>query len=436
MFILAATAHFHSPSHSPRYLLGLFILSILTLLLSLLSFLIDVLLFVPHLAWGSYLVLAATILIAASGVISCAMRRTLVSRKARAKRIAENAEMSGENFYARQAAEMATPAPAVPVVNGAPGIDKLPSFVTFESGAKMDNSRTSDERVPLTSRTPTDRSPDGGRQGFNGVDDGFGGPPRMGPGSRGGMNGGVNNGRFNGSPPRDEFGNPLPPQGGYGPRREPSQDRMQNPYSNGSFRGRGGPQGGYRGRGGPYYPGGRGGFNPNMRGSYGGLGPGRGGLMGPMGPGVPGGMRGGRGPPPIYGPPTYRGPSPVNSNGGYGRNQSPVPNGPYGDEQSGFTAYNGGEERDSLPRAESPPPLPGLDESGPVGQAVEMDAKTGSPSHPPPGFGSIQGGIRDSDSEVAGMVGLQQAKLGRHETVMSDDSRYSNEECVSTTNSR
>ena len=70
MAIMAAAAHFHAPSHSPRYLLGIFILSILTLITSLLSFLIDVLLFVPHMAWGSYIVLAATILIAASGIVS------------------------------------------------------------------------------------------------------------------------------------------------------------------------------------------------------------------------------------------------------------------------------------------------------------------------------------------------------------------------------
>ena len=111
MFVLAVVSHFHSPSHSPRYLLGVFILSILTLILALLSFLIDVLLFVPHMAWGSYIVLAATILIAASGIVSCAMRRTLVSRKARKRRIAENAEMNGENYYNRQAATGPVPAP-------------------------------------------------------------------------------------------------------------------------------------------------------------------------------------------------------------------------------------------------------------------------------------------------------------------------------------
>ena len=101
---LAVAAHLHSPSHSARYLLALLVLLLPTLLVTLLAFLVDILLFVPHLQWGGWIVLASTILITASGVVTCAMRRTLVARKARKRRIAENAEMSGENFYARQAA--------------------------------------------------------------------------------------------------------------------------------------------------------------------------------------------------------------------------------------------------------------------------------------------------------------------------------------------
>lgn len=130
---LAGAAHLHSPSHSARYLLGLLILLLPTLLVTLLAFLVDILLFVPHLQWGGWIVLASTILITASGVVTCAMRRTLVSRKARKKRIAENAEMSGENFYNRQAQETKIPGqsfamePTVPMVNGAPGADRLPT---------------------------------------------------------------------------------------------------------------------------------------------------------------------------------------------------------------------------------------------------------------------------------------------------------------------
>ncbi|KAI7106300.1 hypothetical protein KC316_g20423, partial [Hortaea werneckii] len=62
-FGLAVAAHFHSPAHSPRYLLALLILTIPTLLVTLLAFLVDILLFVPHMNWGGWIVLAATILI-------------------------------------------------------------------------------------------------------------------------------------------------------------------------------------------------------------------------------------------------------------------------------------------------------------------------------------------------------------------------------------
>src|SRR6202000_331819 len=108
----------------------------------------------PHMAWGTYLVLAATILVALSGLVACAMRRTLVSRKARKKRIAENAEMSGENFYNRQGQESKNGAqtfsvePTMPVVNGAPGADRLPTFATFNASQKLD-----EEQQPLRAQT-------------------------------------------------------------------------------------------------------------------------------------------------------------------------------------------------------------------------------------------------------------------------------------------
>lgn len=433
MLILAATAHFHSPSHSPRYLLGMFILSILTFILALLCFLVDVLLFIPHMAFGSYLVLAALIIIAISSVVSCAMRRTLVSRKARKRRIEQNAEMNGENFYNRQGttAPVVTTVTADPVMSGGAAVDKLPSFATFEM-QKSAADQTSDERIPLTTRTPSDASPSNRGAGYS-----------------------------NQSPPRDQYGNPMPmpPQGPPGMRsRDPSSDPSLNrQYSDPAMggRGRGMP---YRGRGG--YPPGRGGYGPppNGRGGYrGGYGPpgGRGGY-GPPGPygrppmndgmmaGAMGGMaagammRGGRGgPPPGYGrggydrsmsPPggyNQYGRRPSGPEGEmYGRNASPRPP-PVGD----YTAYNPEDVRDSLPRAESPPPLPGDEHEGPVGQAVEMDATTGSPSHMPSGFGKF-GQLRDSDGEISGMVGLQQQRqhaLNR-DTATSEGSVYSGEE--------
>jgi hypothetical protein len=59
--VLSIIAHFHRPSHSVRLLLAIFIIGILTTILTLLSFLVDLLVFVPHFAFGTWLVLAATI---------------------------------------------------------------------------------------------------------------------------------------------------------------------------------------------------------------------------------------------------------------------------------------------------------------------------------------------------------------------------------------
>ncbi|OTB04708.1 hypothetical protein M426DRAFT_73283 [Hypoxylon sp. CI-4A] len=451
MLILAIAAHFHSPSHSSRYLLLVFIFGIITFLVCLLAFLIDVLLFVPHMAWGSYIVLAATILVFLSFIVSCAMRRTLVSRKARKRRIAENAEMSGENYYNRQAPQEPETTttfqqPTVPVVSGANGpADKAPAFASYE---KRDD-RSSEERIPLTARSPSERSPNNVQSDVNMSGTTFNGP------QRGGSNTSI---------PRDQYGNPMDqPPDNYKMRRDPSFERM-------NVRGRGGPPVGYRGRGGygrggyvgpagpavPYGPpGGRGGYGPpNGRGGYGagrgGYGPppnGRAGY-GPRGGYGPGPMRGGRTPPPTYpGVGAYdRRPSPANAYGEYnsGREASPAPPGSYGMEPpvpsipasaaegGSFQAYRP-DRVSELPRAESPPPMPGVDDAHerPVGQAVEMDASTGSPAHAPQGFGQFNNQLRDSDADVAGMLALQQARTSspkRHDTYMSEGSRYSQDD--------
>ena len=408
MLVLAIVAHFHSPSHSARYLLVVFIIGIVDFLACLLCFLIDVLLFVPHMAWGSYIVLAATILVALSGLISCAMRRTVVGRKARKKRIAENAEMSGENYYNRQNQQptdiLSSGAlqPTIPMASGG-NTDALPAFASFE---KKDD-RSSDERIPLTSRSPS-VGPTGTTlvdgQSINRTDTGTRSLTNT-PGSR------------------DQYGNPLPPQDAYGMRRGPSMERLNG-------RGRGGmPPGNVRGRGG-FGPG-RGGYNaygtppPNGRGGYGP--PGRGGYGSPI-------NRGGYGPPPRGGygargngrtPPPYQGNtaaygdpydgrgSPAYGPGLYGaRQQSPgPPSAPgYGNNQMGgasrgdYNAYD--PQRDSLPRAESPPPLPGIDDGRGLRQPAEMDAATGTG----PAGAYAQYGIRDSDADVAGMLAMQQAR--------------------------
>lgn len=265
LFIMAVITHMHAPSHSSRFLLIIFIFLFIDFLICLLAFLIDVLLFVPHLAWGSYLVLAATILVALSGLITCAMRRTLIGRKDRQKRIAENAEMSGENYYNRTVAQVKEeevprpPAIPLPPVSGANGVNNgsQPTFNSYEQNVKSD--QISDENIPLTRRTTSNRSPV---------------PPVEQPSVGEAFNNGP---RRQGS--RDQYGNPINEgMDGYGVRRGPSNERM---------RGRDMGPGGYRGgRGGGYGRGGYDNYGPPMRG--------RGGYGGPPGRGGYG-PRGGRG---------------------------------------------------------------------------------------------------------------------------------------------
>ncbi|KAH7020025.1 SUR7/PalI family-domain-containing protein [Ilyonectria destructans] len=412
LFIMAIVGHMHAPAHSSRYLLVVFIFIFIDFLVCLLAFLIDVLLFVPHLAWGSYIVLAATILVALSGLITCAMRRTLLGRKDRQKRIAENAEMSGENYYNRtgqtKPAEEVAREPTVPSVSGGNGTtDNLPGFVTYDQQAK--NDQVSDENIPLTRRTTSNRSPIPVNDAANvGEVAAFNNSPRR-QGSR------------------DQYGNPInDPQDGYGVRRGPSTERM---------RGRDmGPQGAYRGgrggygrdnygpppmRGRGYGSQNRGGYGP--RGGRGGYGPPPRGAYGP-----PGGMRGGRSPPPGYNMQYDRRPSPAEAYGayepsepsnGYNSTNPSMPN-----VNAGYNAYHAPSTVSSLPRAESPPPLPGSEPATFGGQAIEMDAA--------PAGQRDNNYIRESDSDVAGMIGLQQGMMppNRHDTYMTESSRYSNDE--------
>ena len=383
---LAAAAHLHSPSHSTRYLLALLILLLPTLLVTLLAFLVDILLFVPHLQWAGWIVLVSTILITASGAVTCAMRRMLVSRKARKKRIAENAEMSGENFYNRQNTESKFTGPVPlngepnpPLVNGAPGANRLPAFATYDAGRRISD----EEEIPLNRRYPPDGSPGGAR-----VDS----PLRS--GSRG---------RYEG--PRDEYGNPLPPSNAFGPppgqqRVPPNQrppDQFNNgmgPYRPGSFRGRGhprrggyGPRGGFNGPRGPPprgyggrggYPGdGRGGFNPRGRGGY----PPDAMAAGPaIGMGRPQ-----RGPPPNY---ATNGPS-----------FPPTQLGRIDAREGGYSGPS------------PPPPLQSMAANGPLaGSVAEMDASPGRYPGQPSNYAPAVAQLRDSDSDVQGFVDLQQSR--------------------------
>lgn len=356
-FGLSVAAHFHSPAHSPRYLLALLIFTFPTLLVSLLAFLVDILLFVPHVGWGGWIVLGATIIIVASGIVTCAMRRTLVSRKARKRRIAENDEMNGQTYYANRAqatlsaeypkAESPPPCPAEPMDFGT-----KPN----ENAAYFDSSKPSppEDTLPLNQRNPSLKtvSSAGGTSSENAN------MPNRGPSGR--------------RPPMDQYGNPIPPM----PMPNDGYAMM-----NGAPRGRGGP---YRGRGGPPRggPGGPGMYGPPRGGGYG---PPRGGMRGPPPPGWNGGGRGGRplNGPPMQGPPMGRGAPPPGYNNSNFYNQGPPP-------------------RDQSPYGRGPPPGPPGQMPQQIGQAIEMDNRSGPPN------GAANYGLRESDGDVAGMLALQQ----------------------------
>ncbi|KAI7052588.1 hypothetical protein KC366_g46 [Hortaea werneckii] len=176
--------------------------------------------------------LPATILIIASSVVTCAMRRTLVSRKARKKRIAENADMNGANYYdnlnqnrlmADEAddnrfakAESPPPMSTGSTANG----KEMPQFAAYEmkrTDTREDNGnanggmvgagrRSTDDRTPLNpTRDPSIRS-------------GNTGPPSYGPMSPQGPPTGAMDGRPSMDSPamgrrrpsRDQYGNPIP----------------------------------------------------------------------------------------------------------------------------------------------------------------------------------------------------------------------------------
>lgn len=388
---LAGAAHLHSPSHSARYLLALLILLLPTLLVTLLAFLVDILLFVPHLQWGGWIVLASTILITASGVVTCAMRRTLVSRKARKKRIAENAEMSGENFYNRQnsmkldvTSQRTSDEPKPPLVNGAPGSDSLPTFVNYNKEQDI-----SVDRYDLGQRTPSTQM-NGGPVGYRGSNGEALGPVRS-----------RSQDQYKGA--RDDFESSLPSSGATdavppnlsrGPsdpalRQRGLRDRMDGTpggpragFGYGGPRGRGGypprgsygpPRGGMGGpRGGPNHAMSRGGYHDGRGGHYN-----RQVRGGAMAAGVGAGMAAGalmgrpqQGSPPGYPPQGQRfSPEGYDSQ----ENLHRVPSQGYGAPGDLGQQYSG----IHMPRP-SPGPTPPLPQDAPsVGQAVEMNAATG-----------------------------------------------------------
>ncbi|RPB05409.1 pali-domain-containing protein [Choiromyces venosus 120613-1] len=319
LLVLAVISHLPSPAHSPGYLLALLILSLPTFLLSLLAFLVDILIFLPHVQWGGWVVLGATILIAMAGIVMCGMRRTVVSKKARRKRIEDNAAMNGQEFYASQT--LARERTAAASTTAQP--DKIPEYATFEVN-KTTPGEPEGERIPLNPRSRTVSPPipgtssDGSFTRSNTLTRepsdrsvGYGLAPRgAGPLSRPMPTGQVRNQYSNGtlqtgtSGSSGPYGVPPPQRGGY--------DRG---YGGDVYGERGSPLGGFRGPTPPgMYPPAGGLAPPPRRGSspgqfgprpppgnaYGGGGPGYG--MGPppnngmMSPPPQGGMRGGQAP--------------------------------------------------------------------------------------------------------------------------------------------
>lgn len=193
-------------------------------------------------------------------------------------------------------------------------------------------------------------------------------------------------------PSRDPYGNPI--AGGAaamgmaapGLRHEGSQGNL------GSSRNNAYPP---RGRG--YGPPNRGFGPPRGRGGYGGppfgfAGRGRGGGYGPPSPG-------------------FNGPFNARGRGGYG----PPPPGMMGRGRPMPPPGYGSDVHPDLPRTSSPPPPPPIDNqfvagpAMPIGQAIEMDERTGSAAgrHV---YENNAYGLRDSDGDVAGMVGLMQGR--------------------------
>ena len=397
--------------------------------------------------------------------------------------------MNGENYYNNQStarAESPPPLstnPTVPTVHGAPESDHLPTFATFDAKS----SGADDERIPLNTRTPSNRPLPSNGIRTEVSDDSSDRYIFSGRGAPGGIRGGRG-GPFDG--PKDQFGNPLPPSNAFGPvhpggfRPEPSESGMVRQYTNETVtsqtsrgRSRGGllPRG--YGRGGPHGPGRGGpGMNGNARDVLNGaavLGAGPGMMVGEIGnirqrlPPRYGNDDSphGRGMPAPYtdesysglvAAPTYgRDPSaqgygrrplpglPLTS-GSYGRQPSPGPPsapGGYGRQPSpglpSAPAAYGHVSRESSPgpgqqpyRAESPPPpMPELrsGENHMIGQAVEMDAYTGSPSHTPTLQRPMQ--VSDGDLNIQGPVGLERQQQQRQRESLT--SVYSAEQSVS-----
>ena len=78
-------------------------MAVISAILSLLAFIVDILTFVPHFAYGTWLTLAAFICSVIAMFLICTGRRTLIGRKVMRRRIEDNSEMSAHNYLKEQA---------------------------------------------------------------------------------------------------------------------------------------------------------------------------------------------------------------------------------------------------------------------------------------------------------------------------------------------
>lgn len=128
LFIMSIFGHLERTRDSSAYLLASIILSVPTVILTLLAFLVDILIFVPNLDWGTWVTLGATILNSAASISICASRRRLGTRKAMRARIAENDAINSQSYYNSQ--HLQDPEPEQDMLES----DKatLPRFAQFE----------------------------------------------------------------------------------------------------------------------------------------------------------------------------------------------------------------------------------------------------------------------------------------------------------------
>lgn len=152
LLVLSVTTHAQAPGHSPRYLLACLVFTLPAFIATLLAFLVDILIFFPHVQWAGWLVLASCVLICVGGFTMCGMRRTIVGHAARSKRIQENAEMNGTAYGHTAPAGYPHASPA----------DKLPEFATFE----VNKGEPEGERIPLNPRSRTVSPPPAEDTGF------------------------------------------------------------------------------------------------------------------------------------------------------------------------------------------------------------------------------------------------------------------------------